>query len=70
MDECRLPVVRIILSRLPTTLLLMLTAFSLSTTAGIALGALAARRPHTATDASILSLACAVTPCPSSGWPR
>jgi len=51
------PVLNVILSRAPTTLLLMLSAFTLSTTAGIGLGILAARRPRTATDVSITSLA-------------
>ena len=51
------PVAKIILGRLPTTLLLMLTAFTLSTTGGILLGVLAARRPHSATDLSITTTA-------------
>jgi len=50
------PVLQIILSRMPTTLLLMVTALTLATTVGIGLGALAARRPHSATDVSITAL--------------
>lgn len=50
------PVLQIILSRMPTTLLLMVTALTLATTVGIGLGALAARRPHSATDVSITGL--------------
>lgn len=51
------PVLNVILSRLPTTLLLMLTALVLSTTIGTGLGVLAARRPQSPTDTSIVTLA-------------
>ena len=51
------PVARIILSRLPTTLLLMGTALVLATTIGVALGVVAARRPDSALDATITTLA-------------
>lgn len=51
------PVAKVILSRLPTTLLLMLTAISLSTVAGVVLGVLAARRPYSAADFAITVLA-------------
>jgi peptide/nickel transport system permease protein len=47
------PVAQIIFSRLPTTLLLMATALSLSTTVGLGLGVFAARRPHGAADAGV-----------------
>jgi peptide/nickel transport system permease protein len=50
------PVMRIIMARVPTTLLLMLTAFAISTTAGIGLGLLAARRPHSVVDASVTAI--------------
>ncbi len=50
------PVAQIILSRLPTTLLLMATALSLSTTVGLGLGVFAARQPHGATDAGVTAL--------------
>lgn len=49
------PALRVILSRVPATLLLMLTSFILSTTLGIFLGVLAARRSQTPTDASIVT---------------
>lgn len=47
------PVLDVIMSRLPTTLLLMVTAFLLSTVAGIILGTAAASRPYTLGDGSI-----------------
>ncbi|MGQ0604525.1 MAG: ABC transporter permease [Anaerolineales bacterium] len=50
------PVLNIILSRTPTTLLLIVTALVLSTGMGLGLGVLAARRPHTAMDASVTSI--------------
>lgn len=46
----REPVLDLILSRLPATLLLMGTALILSSIGGILLGAIAARRPYSATD--------------------
>jgi peptide/nickel transport system permease protein len=51
------PVVRIILGRLPPTLLLMGTALLMATVMGIGLGVLAARRPDSALDTSITILA-------------
>lgn len=50
------PVMRIILSRLPATLLLMVTALVVSSVVGIALGVLAAHRPHSLRDIGISSL--------------
>src|SRR5574341_976270 len=50
------PVAQIILSRLPTTLLLMATALSLSTTVGLGLGVFAARQAHGATAAGVTAL--------------
>jgi peptide/nickel transport system permease protein len=50
------PVTRVILSRLPATLLLLATSLTLSTLIGIALGSLAARRPHSLRDFSISTL--------------
>ncbi|MDP9072551.1 MAG: ABC transporter permease [Actinomycetota bacterium] len=47
------PVVAVIGDRLPATLLLMATAVTLSTTAGVALGALAARRPFGRMDLAV-----------------
>ncbi len=47
------PVYSVILSRLPATLLLMGTALVVSTTLGLLLGVLAARRPHTPLDYGI-----------------
>jgi peptide/nickel transport system permease protein len=47
------PVMQLIFSRLPATLLLMLTAFTISTVVGIGLGVLAARRPHRPADMTI-----------------
>ena len=51
------PVARVILGRLPTTLLLMGTALLLATTIGIGLGVVAARRPDSALDTAITTLA-------------
>jgi peptide/nickel transport system permease protein len=50
------PVTRVILSRLPATLLLLATSLTLSTLIGIALGSLAARRPHSLRDFGISTL--------------
>lgn len=50
------PVAQIILSRVPTTRLLMITARALSTTIGLGLGILAARRVLAATDTTITTL--------------
>lgn len=50
------PVLQVILSRMPTTLLLMGTALLLATVTGLGLGVLAAHRPFTATDGSIMLL--------------
>lgn len=50
-------VAAIIVERLPATLLLMSTALVLSTVAGIFLGAVAARRPFGALDASVTTAA-------------
>lgn len=50
------PVTQVILSRLPATLLLMITAVAISSVIGIALGVLAARRPHSLGDVSISTL--------------
>ena len=50
------PVVQVILGRLPTTLLLMGTAFLLATIIGLGLGVLAAHRPYTFSDSSIMLL--------------
>ncbi|HUF38214.1 MAG TPA: ABC transporter permease [Anaerolineales bacterium] len=47
------PVAAIILSRLPTTLLLMGTAFLISSVSGIVMGVLAARKPDSPVDLSI-----------------
>lgn len=47
------PVLRVILSRLPATLLLMGTAIVLSTALGLFLGVVTAIRPHTALDHGI-----------------
>lgn len=47
------PVVHVILERLPASLLLMLTSLFLSSTIGISLGVLAARRPFTRVDLGI-----------------
>ena len=47
------PVVSVIAERLPATLLLMGSALVLSSAAGIALGALAARRPHGVFDLGV-----------------
>jgi peptide/nickel transport system permease protein len=47
------PVLQVIGSRVPATLLLMSTAFVLATTLGIGLGVLAAQRPYTLTDTTI-----------------
>lgn len=47
------PVFRVILSRLPATLLLMGTALVLSTTIGLLMGIVAAIRPHSALDHGI-----------------
>ncbi len=47
------PVIQVILSRLPATLLLMATALALSSTIGVLLGMLAARRPHSGRDLGI-----------------
>ena len=51
------PVARIILDRLPTTLLLMGTALILATAIGIGLGLVAAHRPDSALDTTITTLA-------------
>lgn len=51
------PVLDVILSRLPATLLLMLVSLALALLAGVALGALAARRPHSLFDTCISTLA-------------
>jgi peptide/nickel transport system permease protein len=48
----REPVLDLILSRLPATLLLMGTALVVSSVIGIALGAMAARHPHSISDRS------------------
>jgi peptide/nickel transport system permease protein len=50
------PVIKVILSRVPPTLLLMSTSVIFSTLLGITLGILAARRPNSPTDASVLTL--------------
>ncbi|HEX6385116.1 MAG TPA: ABC transporter permease [Anaerolineae bacterium] len=50
------PVVKVILDRLPTTLLLMGTAFLVATLVGVSLGVLAAQRPYTFSDGSIMLL--------------
>jgi len=50
------PVVQVILGRLPTTLLLMGTAFLLATIIGLGLGVLAAHRPYTFSDSTIMLL--------------
>lgn len=47
------PVADVILERLPATLLLVCVALAISSLAGIALGALAAARPHGLSDAGI-----------------
>jgi len=51
------PVLDVILSRLPATLLLMLVSLALALLAGVVLGALAARRPHSLFDTCISTLA-------------
>ena len=53
----RQPVLELILSRLPATLLLMGTALVLSSLIGIVLGAVAARRPYSATDHAVTFVA-------------
>lgn len=50
------PVLAVILSRLPATLLLMTTALVVSSILGVVLGTLAARRPHSLGDFSISTL--------------
>lgn len=59
-----LPVIDLIFSRFPATLLLMLTSLSLALTGGIVLGVTAARRPGSAKDTfiSVLSLLAYSTP--------
>lgn len=49
------PVLDVILSRVPPTLLLMSTAVFFSTVIGVSLGIAAARRSHIPTDASVLA---------------
>ncbi|MFN2516999.1 MAG: ABC transporter permease [Pyrinomonadaceae bacterium] len=51
------PVFRVILERIPATLLLMLSAILLSTTAGVVLGVEAARRENSFTDRAINTVA-------------
>src|SRR5215213_2479298 len=50
------PVLQVVLSRLPPTLLLMLTALALATLAGVWLGLAAARRAETGVDYAISGL--------------
>ncbi|MDQ4127922.1 MAG: ABC transporter permease [Actinomycetota bacterium] len=47
------PVAEVILERLPATLLLVCVALAVSSVAGVALGALAAARPHGLSDATV-----------------
>jgi peptide/nickel transport system permease protein len=58
------PVSKLLLDRLPATLLLTLTAFAFALVSGVALGALAARRVGTWADSAItvLALSCYATP--------
>ncbi len=58
------PVYAVILSRLPATLLLMVTALAISTIIGLALGVLGARHPHTALDHGILAVVLAAYSMP------
>jgi peptide/nickel transport system permease protein len=51
------PVLQVILSRLPATLLLMLTALAVATLGGLQLGLLAAQRPGSLLDLALTSLA-------------
>lgn len=55
----RADVLTLILERLPATLLLMGTALIISSTVGIALGAMAARRPYSLTDNAVTLFALA-----------
>jgi peptide/nickel transport system permease protein len=59
------PVLSLILSRVPATLLLMITALALSSTCGVWLGVEAARRAHSLPDRLITAIAAATDALPS-----
>ncbi|TVQ98878.1 MAG: ABC transporter permease [Spirochaetaceae bacterium] len=55
----RLPVLDLVLERLGRTLVLMIVTVTFATTVGVALGVMAARKPHSAADAAATGIALA-----------